>query len=450
MTITMSFRSLCFLSAIFAVASSASAAPVQETDLRRDAVVIAVEKVAPAVVNIATERVVEYRDPFEDMFSNFFRPYHQRGTQRSLGSGVFVDDSGYLVTNFHVVQRASKITVILTDGTQLEGKFIAGSERNDLALIKVSRDKTFPFVPIARDDVLLGETVVAIGNPFGFGNSVTHGIVSSKDRTAVDNQGNVVVEGVLQTDAAINPGNSGGPLVDLRAELVGINTAIIQQAQNIGFAIPARRVAELLGEWLSLEKRKHIWFGVRFKQEQSKIEIAEVQAESPAAKANIRAGEVVTSVDGQPAQSIADISRVLLRKEVGQTVKLGLNADKPRVVEVKLTALPKFSANELAQQKLGIQLQELTPDLGRALALSSQRGVVVSDVERNSSAWNAGLRRGHVIARIGGSDVNSLDDAARVLEDAPRKVNLTLLVISSTRQGNAIVEQVSAIAVTTR
>ena len=186
------------------------------------------------------------------------------------------------------------------------------------------------------------------------------------------------------------------------------------------------------------------------KQEQGKIEVAEVQPESPAAKANIRAGEVVTSVDGQTGQSVAEIARLLLRKEVGQTVKLGLNAGKPRVVEVKLIALPKFSANELAQQKLGIQLQELTPALVKALALSSQRGVVVSDVERSSSAWNAGLRRGHVVARIGGSDVNSLDDVARVLEDVPRNVNLTLLVISSTRQGNAIYEQMSVVTVTTR
>jgi S1-C subfamily serine protease len=444
----MNFRRMILLaSQVVAVA----AAGAEQPDIRRDAVVIAVEKAAPAVVNIATERIVEYRDPYNEVFSQFFAPYHRRGTQRSLGSGVIVDDSGYLITNFHVVQRASRITVMPADGTQLEGSFVAGSAANDLALVKVARDKPFPFVVLAKDDdVYLGETVIAIGNPFQFGNSVSRGIISSKERQAVDQNGNVVIEGVLQTDAAINPGNSGGPLVNLHGELVGINTAIIQQAQNIGFAVPAKRVAELLGEWLSLEKRKRIWFGVRFKQAGGVVAIAEVQPDSPAARARLAAGMGVVRCDGNPVRSVVELQRHLLHKEAGHKVKLELNDERPRVVEIELVPLPKYSANELAKQRLGLRLQELTPDLVRALALSSQRGVVVADVDRNSAAWKAGLRRGHVIARVGGSDVNNLDDMARVLEDVPRNVNLTLLVISSTRQGNAILEQLSIVAVTTQ
>jgi serine protease Do len=425
---------------VLALAGVAGAA--EEADIRRDAVVLAVEQVAPAVVNLATERIVEYRDPFSDVFSDFFRPYHRRGTQRSLGSGVLVDESGYLVTNFHVVQRASRITVILQDGTQLEGRFIAGSPQNDLALVKVARSEPFPCVKFARnDDVYLGETVIAIGNPLGFGNSVSRGIISSKDRSGVDREGNVVIDGVLQTDAAINPGNSGGPLVDLRGELIGINTAIVPHAQNIGFAIPVKRVAELLGEWLSLEKRKRIWFGARFGQEQGRVKVLEVQPDSPAAGASLRPGDLVARCDDAPIESVVDLQRLLLRKEAGERVKLELNDGRPRAVEVQLVPLPQYSANELAKQKLGVRFQELTTDLVRALALSSQRGVVVAEVDRNSAAWRAGLRRGHVVARIGGSDVNNLDDVARVLEDVPRNVNLTLLVISSTRQGNAIIEQ---------
>ena len=430
--------------------ATAVVASADEPDIRRDAVVIAVEKVAPAVINIATERVVEYRDPFEDLFSDFFRPYHRRSTQRSLGSGVFVDDSGYLVTNFHVVQRASKITVILNDGTQLEGKFIAGSERNDLALVKVTRPKPFPFVPFAAgNEIYLGETVIAIGNPFGFGNSVARGIISSKERNAVDQEGNVVIDGVLQTDAAINPGNSGGPLIDVKGQLVGINTAIIQQAQNIGFAIPSKRVSELLGEWLSPEKCKGLWLGLKFKQDGPRVRVAEVQPGSPASKGGVQAGDIINRLDGQPVDTLIDLQRRLLRKQLGQPAKFELNDGRLRVVDVTLTGLPKFSGNDLAKLKLGIQIQELTPDLLRALGLVSPRGVVVSEVDKNSPSWKAGLRRGHVLARIGGSDVNNLDDAARVLEDVPRNVHLTLLVISSIRQGSTIMEHMSVITVTT-
>ena len=426
-------------------------AAAEESDIRRDAVVLAVEKVAPAVVNLATERIVEYRDPFGDRFFDFFRPYHRRGTQRSLGSGVLVDDSGYLVTNFHVVQRASKITVVLNDGTQLEGRFVAGSAANDLALVKVSRAEPFPCVRFAKnDDAYLGETVIAIGNPFGFGNSVSRGIISSKNRTAVDQQGNVIIDGVLQTDAAINPGNSGGPLIDLRGELVGINTAIIQEAQNIGFAIPVKRVVELLGEWLSLEKRKRVWLGAKFQQDRQQVRVVEVQPDSPAARAKLQPGDALVRCDGQEIESMVHLLRTLLRKEAGEKVTLDLNGGKARRVELALVPLPKYSANELAKQRLGVRFQELTPDLVRALALSSQRGVVVAEVDRGSAAWKAGLRRGHVVARVGGSDVNSLDDVARVLEDVPHNVNLTLLVISSTRQGNAIIEQLSIVTVQTQ
>jgi S1-C subfamily serine protease len=444
----MNLHRLIFIASAVAACSVLATEP---PDIRRDAVVLAVEKAAPAVVNIATERIVEYRDPYSEVFSQFFAPYHRRGTQRSLGSGVLVDESGYLITNFHVVQRASKITVLLADGSQFEGKFIAGSPENDLALVKVSRDKPFPFVELGKDDdVYLGETVIAIGNPFQFGNSVSRGIISSKERQAVDQNGNVVIEGVLQTDAAINPGNSGGPLVNLKGELVGINTAIIEQAQNIGFAVPVKRVAELLGEWLSLEKRKRIWFGVKWKQTCEAVTIAEVQPDSPAARARLRAGLEVVRCDGNPVKSVVELQRYLLHKEAGERVKFEFNDARLGAVEVQLAALPKYSASELARQRLGVTLQELTPDLVRALALSSQRGVVVSDVERNSAAWRAGLRRGHVIARVGGSDVNSLDDVGRVLEDVPRNVSLTLLVISSTRQGNAVFEQLSVVSVTTQ
>jgi serine protease Do len=455
MTITMSFRSLCFLTAILAVASFASAAPVQETDIRRDAIVIAVEKVAPAVVNIATERVVEYRDPFEDMFSNFFRPYHQRGTQRSLGSGVFVDDAGYLVTNFHVVQRASKITVILTDGTQLEGKFIAGSDRNDLALVKVSRDKPFPFVPLAKEGVFLGETVVAIGNPFGFGNSVTHGIVSSKDRTAVDNQGNIVVEGVLQTDAAINPGNSGGPLVDARGEVVGINTFLISPSgtfSGMGFAIPTLIVKPTVDTLIRDGKVRHGRIGIGISDvtpENAKFfgdstamggVVTQVEPDSPGAKAGLQTGDVITEIDGQKVNDAGELQVIVGQKQPGTKVNLTvLRNGKTMNVPVTLDEMGKngtetgTSANEgHGKMRWGISLGNLSPDVRDQLQVPHDvHGALVEQVQPGSSADNAGLQQGDIILEVNRHKVQSASDVQQALSSVPKGQDALLLVWSN-------------------
>ena len=191
-------------------------------------------------------------------------PRPKRG--QSLGSGVIVDEDGWIVTNFHVVRRADKINVVLSDGSQYEARYVSGDEKNDLALLKIDAKKPLPYVEIAGDqEPLLGETVIAIGNPFGLDHTVTKGIISAKNRRY--DAGDVTFEDILQTDAAINPGNSGGPLINTRAQLVGINMAILSQAEGIGFAIPARRVANMLAMWFSPEKRARLWLGLQFKRE---------------------------------------------------------------------------------------------------------------------------------------------------------------------------------------
>ena len=219
-------------------------------DAANDPVVLAVQKVLPAVVNISTERLVQrqFSDPFDELFRQFFGQTRRPDVEgvQSLGSGVIVDEDGWIMTNFHVVRRASKINVALADGAQYEARYVSGDEKNDLALLKIEAKKSLPFVEIASDkEPLLGETVIAVGNPFGLDHTVTKGIISAKNRKY--NAGDVTFEDILQTDAAINPGNSGGPLVNLRGQLVGINMAILSQAEGIGFAIPAKRVASMLG-----------------------------------------------------------------------------------------------------------------------------------------------------------------------------------------------------------
>lgn len=258
-----------------------AAPPADESvsDPTRDPVVMAVQKVLPAVVNISTERIVERRfnDPFADFYRQFFGQPSRPRTEgvQSLGSGVIVDEDGWIITNWHVVRLASKITVVLSDGTKLDAQYVSGDEKNDLALLKIEPKKPLTAVDIAGEgETMLGETVVAIGNPFGFDHTVTRGVISAKNRSwPFDNP---QFTDVLQTDAAINPGNSGGPLINTRGQLVGINMALLQEANGIGFAIPASRVANLLAAWFSPEKRARVWLGLRFEHARGSIVVSDV------------------------------------------------------------------------------------------------------------------------------------------------------------------------------
>ena len=210
-----------------------------ETDIRRDATVIAVEKVMPCVVNIATKTIVHVRDPFEEFFRQYWDPYHRRqppNSQYSLGSGVVIDEEGYLLTNDHVVRRADEITVKFCTGTnEYSATVVASDPKSDVALLKLNArpGEKFKAIQLAReDDLLLGETVLALGNPFGLGGSVSRGILSSKSRTVPKEGEPLDIPNWLQTDAPINLGNSGGPLVNLRGELIGINGAVLNEVEG--------------------------------------------------------------------------------------------------------------------------------------------------------------------------------------------------------------------------
>src|SRR5712671_4766998 len=373
-----------------------------------DPVVLAVQKALPAVVNVSTEQFVERlgRDPFEDLYRQFFG--QSRGVQ-SLGSGVVVDSDGWLVTNYHVIQRASKITVTLTDGTAYEARFVSGDVTNDLALLKIDPQQPLPYIELATDrELMLGETVLAIGNPFGYDHTVTKGILSAKNRKYPPDDPKF--EDVLQTDAAINPGNSGGPLINTRGELVGINMAILSQAEGIGFAIPAKRVAEMLSTWFSPEKRAHLALGLRFAREAGKIVVADVKPDSPADKAGIKPRTVITAVDDQRFADVLQLQHYLMHKKPGDVVRFN-------GVAVRLAALPKLSAQELMLAKFGLSVQPLTEDLARAFGQSTSQGLLVADVQKSSPAAAAGLRRGIVISRCAGEEIDSLDRLAEQIAD---------------------------------
>jgi len=422
---------------------------------RRDATVIAIEKAYRTVVNISTERIVArgYRDPFEDLIYEFYgyRRAPKAYTSYSLGSGVVVEPSGYIVTNQHVVERASKITVTTTDGTKYEGRYINGSAKNDLAVLKIEPKSPLQAIEMAADDdLMLGETVIALGDPYGLENTISRGVLSAKNRKATW-EGEVVFEDMLQTDAAINPGNSGGPLINLDGRLIGINTAIVAEAQGIGFAIPVKRVRQMLGELLSLEKSKGVWFGARVAQRGGRVEIASVQKASPAAAANLRPGDVVLQVDGAPVRDVVEFHGQLLKKTAGQTATLAVARDgREFKARVQLAAVPKVSGFEMAWQKLGLRLQPLTREIADELGVATGQGMVVVDVDRSGPSWDVGIRRGLVVARVGGLDVRGEPELAAALAEVAPGDAVTLTVFTSVRRGRYVIQNADDVRVRAR
>ncbi len=438
----------------FAFLLTALTAVAQELpDPARDPVVLAVQRVLPAVVNISTEQLVQhqFRDPFEDFWRQFFgQPAQPDVRGQSLGSGVIVDEDGWIVTNFHVVRRASKIHVALADGSEYDAQYVSGDEANDLALLKITGPKPFPAVEIASNrELLLGETVIAVGNPFGLEHTVTRGVISAKNRTYT--AGGVQFNDILQTDAAINPGNSGGPLIDTRGQLVGINMAILSQAQGIGFAIPARRVASLLATWFTPEKRARLWLGLRFAAPEGKIAVRDVQAGSPAANAGVQVGDVVVAVDGQPHRDVLKLERQLIHQKAGAVVHLDVErTGARRSFAITLTALPKFSVPDLFAKKFGLEVQPLTKELAQALELPITQGLLVAGVERDSPAAAVGLARGMVITRLAGEEIQSPDRLAEQLADLKTGDAVRLGVFLVERRGELVFQQTTGVTLKAR
>src|SRR5882762_3948868 len=289
------------LAGLLAVNLSPAPARAVELDIRRDAAVDAIEKVLPSVVNIATATIVERAgDPSLEVFRRFFGwrvPTERREQPYSIGSGVIIDEEGYVLTNLHVLNRASRAQVKLWDGRVYDAEpVVVYTSQKDVALLKLRAKpgEKFKAIKFAKDDdLLLGETVLALGNPFGLGGSVSRGILSSKNRRPSLEDEPLNVADWLQTDAAINPGSSGGPLVNLRGELIGLNVAIYRQGHGIGFAIPIKLVTEAVSEIFIPEVTKSIWFGARIKSGPYPLAITEVESESPAAKAGLKKGDVI-------------------------------------------------------------------------------------------------------------------------------------------------------------
>lgn len=391
-------------------------------DPRITPTVKAVSKVLPSVVNLGTERIVTYayspwgqNDPFEGMFKDFFAGQQGR-KETSLGSGAIINEEGFIVTNAHVVHKATKILVTTYDGKQYLAQEIASDSLNDIALLKLSnysgKPKLIPIQFAEPDQLLLGETVIAVGNPYGLGSSITKGILSAEGRK-VTYGGKVIFSDILQTDAPINPGNSGGPLVNINARMIGVNTAIYAQADGIGFAIPLKRIESILAEWLIPERFSDVSLGIIPGENNDngklKFILKEVIAGSPAWEAGLRTGDEIFTFNGKKIKQLINVSNELWKFKNGDSLTLGLKDNK--TVSLKVKAVKVTDGKKLAEQKLGLGIQQLTKKLAITLGYPFHGGMIVDNVSKDNHA----IRRGDVIVRIGDVPIYDFKDIHRAL-----------------------------------
>ncbi|MDB6111394.1 MAG: 2-alkenal reductase, partial [Pedosphaera sp.] len=365
-----------------------------------------------------------------------------RDSQVSLGSGVIMDEEGYVLTNDHVVQRASKIWVkVHTNDTPYEAKLIASNPKSDVALLKIQArpGDRFTAVRFAKDDdLLLGETVLSLGNPFGLGGSVSRGILSSKNRVVPKEADQLDWPNWLQTDASINPGNSGGPLVNLRGELIGLNVAILSQAQGIGFAIPIRQVSEALSGIFTPETSgKALWFGAHVKVGPAPITVTTVQPQSPADRAGLKPGDQILKVNTRAPRGFINFNEMLVNQPRPEVTLTILHQGESRDVTVQMVPEKSFFNADLIQQRLGVQLQEITPQLARAFGLNSTDGFIVAGVDRNATEAQE-LQPGYLVTGIDGQTPADLTAAAKMLYGKKKGERVQLNVVAQQRRGSFV------------
>lgn len=412
-----------------------------------------VKRSSPAVVNIDVETMVtqqpmvnpfEGNPFFEEFFGDdfFFSPQQRQPRQvprRGKGSGFIVSKEGYILTNNHVVENADKIKVTLLDGRTFDAKKVGQDPTFDLAVIQI-KAKDLPVLPLGDSNATeVGEQVVAIGNPHGFGNTVTAGIISAKNRTL--QAPGVNFQGFIQTDAAINPGNSGGPLIDLNGNAIGINTAIIPYAQGIGFAIPINMAKDVMDDLIKHGEVRRGWLGVTVQPlttslvEAYKIPvkegaiIADVQQGSPADKYGLKRADVIVSVGDSEIKSSEDVVFAVRNKLAGEKVTFGIYRDGKKMdIDVVLgdvsgaskgkTQLPKTqgkSSESDESVKMGITVVQNSPEFSKKHGLAEDGGVVVTSIERGSQGQSFGLRPGDVVLEVNRQKITSIADWEKVM-----------------------------------
>lgn len=414
-----------------------------------------VKETKPSVVNISTTTVVKGIDmgnPFKGFFGNdeFFGKFFgdaptREFKQKSLGSGFIIDKEGYILTNNHVVEKASSIKVRLADNKEYDAKVVGKDAKTDLALIKINARNSLPVAAMGDSDKLdVGDWVMAVGNPYGLDHTVTAGIVSAKGRSI----GQGPYDDFIQTDASINPGNSGGPLFDLQGRVVGINTAIISGGQGIGFAIPINMAKGLLPQLKDKGKVIRGWLGVVIQKVTPELAsnfglkepggalVSDVTEGSPAAKADIRRGDIIVTFDGKAVKEMEQLPRIVAGLGVGRKAKVGIvRGGKPIEVEVTIgevneekTRLAEGGSNSEVEKMFGLMAQNITPEIAHHLNLKDGRGVIVTDVQRGSPAEDADIRAGDIIKEMNRKPVANVEDFREILKKVRPREGLVVLV----------------------
>jgi serine protease Do len=431
------------IAALWVALLVAPAARAADPFLRRTATVDVVQHVGPSVVNITTERLSETSSPFrvrpdnsdpryEAFFDNFFEP--RARTVQSLGSGVIFDREGHVLTNEHVIAKATRVRVAIADGREFDAEVVGADANNDLAVLRIIMDKkeTLPFTPPGNsDDLMVGEPVIAIGNPFGLSSSVTTGVISAINRS-VNAQGSTPFHGLLQTDALINPGNSGGPLLNAEGRLIGINVAIYGGAQGIGFAIPINVASRVIHELLLYGEVHPVWLGLEFQDIEPALRqvlaipnesrgalVHRVQPGSPAARAGIRRGDVIIGVDGRDLSSAVELNDTLWRMTDGQEIRFELFHDeKIRSVAAQAEEMPPSVVSNIAHRMLGLDLNLSVKD----------EAFEIIEVLENSAARALGLQPGDFLLRVNGVTLTDAEALRRAIARLRGKTRALVVV----------------------
>jgi len=412
------------------------------------------EKNGPAVVNIDTVRMVETQNPFLDdpifghFFGDQFKEYTRTIPQKGTGSGFIINQEGYIITNEHVVHKADKIKVTLSDGREFTGEVIGSDTTSDMAIVKIKADH-LPLVALGDSDKLrVGEIVVAIGNPYGLQQTVTMGVVSAKGRSIPTGIEGRVYKDFIQTDTAINPGNSGGPLLNTKGEVVGINTAIIPYAQGIGFAIPINIAKKNIDDLINLGKVRRSWLGVYIQEvtpeiakqfnltEAKGVLVGDVVKNSPAEEVGIKTGDIIKKVNDEEVNSPEELQDKIGNIEIGKKTNIEIvrNGETISFV-VKIGEMPTVEeeGSESPKEKVfsvqtGLKVESVTTEIAKELGLPWVKGLVITEVIPGSSADDMGLQPGDLVLEANRTEVSSIGEWEKVINKLEPGDTLLLLV----------------------
>ncbi len=419
---------------------------------RETPVVRAVRKVSPAVVNISSEYEVRKRvspfsgfgmDPFFDsFFKDFFEPgFERRYKRHSLGSGVIIDGKrGFILTNAHVVEKTGTITAILKDEREYEAQVVGADPDSDLAVLRIESDKPLPAIEMGdSEDLMIGESVIAIGNPFGFSHSVTTGVISALNRSIRTE--NRVFQDFIQTDASINPGNSGGPLLNINGALIGINTAIYSKAQGIGFAIPINKAKRIVNDLIRYGEVIPAWIGLTVQnidkrlaqylnvQGVSGVLVKAVEDKSPAEQAGIQEGDILRTLESKKVANASQYESVLKGIAAGQTISATFwRNSEEKTASIETAVFPIELAMELAYRLMGVAVEDATVRNRAKYNLATKEGVVITKIRNRSHLAEIGVKPGDVIRKMDEIPIKGTKDFESAIVKNRKKSSVVVLL----------------------